>query len=39
MAAAGIGTLKDLSVAPIPGKFAIPIEIRVDGSDACPAFA
>ncbi len=32
-------TLKDLSVAPVPGKFPCPIEIRVDGSDACPAFA
>jgi len=39
LAAAGIGTLKDLSVIPVPGKFSCPIEIRVDGSDACPAFA
>ena len=39
LAAAGLGTLKDLSVAPVAGKFANPIEIRVDGSDACPAFA
>jgi phenylalanyl-tRNA synthetase beta chain len=39
LAAAGIGTLKDLSVTPVPGKFPCPIEIRVDGSDACPAFA
>jgi phenylalanyl-tRNA synthetase beta chain len=39
LAAAGIGTLKDLSVAPVPGKFPCPIEIRVDGSDACPVFA
>src|SRR6185312_2467537 len=39
LAATGIGKLKDLSVAPVPGRFANPIEIRVDGSDACPAFA
>jgi phenylalanyl-tRNA synthetase beta chain len=39
LAAAGLGTLKDLAVAPVPGKFPCPIEIRVDGSDACPAFA
>ena len=39
LAATGIGTLKDLSAAPVPGKFPCPIEIRVDGSDACPAFA
>ncbi len=39
LAAAGLGTLKDLSVAPVPGKFPCPIEIRVDGSDACRAFA
>jgi phenylalanyl-tRNA synthetase beta chain len=39
LAAAGLGKLKDLSVAPVPGKFPCPIEIRVDGSDACPAFA
>ncbi|HXQ14660.1 MAG TPA: phenylalanine--tRNA ligase subunit beta [Caulobacteraceae bacterium] len=39
LAAAGLGELKDLSVAPVPGKFPCPIDIRVDGSDACPAFA
>jgi len=38
LAAAGVGKLKDLSVAPVPGKFANPIAIKVDG-DACPAFA
>ncbi len=38
LAAAGIGTLKDPSVAPVPGKGPTPIEIRVDG-DACPTFA
>ncbi|HZZ90007.1 MAG TPA: phenylalanine--tRNA ligase subunit beta [Caulobacteraceae bacterium] len=39
LAAAGLGTLKDQSVQPVPGKFPCPIEIRLDGSDACPAFA
>src|SRR5271154_1324614 len=39
LAAAGLGRLKDLSVAPVRGRFPCPIEIKVDGSDACPAFA
>jgi phenylalanyl-tRNA synthetase beta chain len=39
LAAAGLGKLKDLSVKPVPGKFPCPIDIRVDGSDACRAFA
>jgi phenylalanyl-tRNA synthetase beta chain len=39
LAAAGLGKLKDISVAPIPGKFANPIAIRLDGSDACLAFS
>ncbi|MFI4933869.1 MAG: phenylalanine--tRNA ligase subunit beta [Caulobacterales bacterium] len=39
LAAAGVGTLKDLAVKPVAGAFPCPIEIRVDGSDACPAFA
>ena len=38
LAAAGLGELKDPSVAAIPGKGPTPIEIRVDG-DACPMFA
>ena len=39
LAAAGLGTLKDLSVKPVKGSFPCPIDIRLDGSDACPAFA
>src|ERR1700675_293061 len=39
LAAAGLGKLKDLTVQPVKGAFANPIEIRLDGSDACPAFA
>ncbi|MDQ0464477.1 phenylalanyl-tRNA synthetase beta chain [Caulobacter ginsengisoli] len=38
LSAAGLGRLKDLSVAPVPGTFKNPIDIRVDGS-ACPAFS
>jgi phenylalanyl-tRNA synthetase beta chain len=38
LAAAGLGALKDPTVAPVPGKGLTPIEIRVDG-DACPMFA
>jgi phenylalanyl-tRNA synthetase beta chain len=39
LAAVGLGTLKDLSVAPIKGSFPSPIAIRLDGTDACPAFS
>lgn len=38
LAAAGVGTLKDLSIAPVPGTFPCPITVKVDG-DACPVFA
>ena len=39
LAAVGLGRLKDLSVAPVKGAFDCPIEIRLDGTDACPVFA
>ena len=39
LSATGIGRLKDLSVAPIAGSFPCPVDIRLDGSDACPVFA
>jgi len=39
LAAAGVGTLKDLSVRAVPGKGANPIDIRLDASGACPMFA
>jgi phenylalanyl-tRNA synthetase beta chain len=38
LAAAGLGVLKDQAVAPVPGEYPCPIEIRVDG-DACPVFS
>ena len=39
LAAAGLGALKDPAVTLIAGGFAEPVEIRLDGSDACPMFA
>jgi phenylalanyl-tRNA synthetase beta chain len=39
LAAAGIGRLKDLAVAPTPGKYPCPIDIRLPAPEACPAFA
>ncbi|MGA0601880.1 phenylalanine--tRNA ligase subunit beta [Caulobacter sp. KR2-114] len=39
LAAAGLGRLKDLSVTPVKGQYPNPIDIRLDGSDACPAFS
>ncbi|MBL8772969.1 MAG: phenylalanine--tRNA ligase subunit beta [Phenylobacterium sp.] len=38
LAAAGLGTLKPDPVAPTPGTFPNPVEIKVDGQ-ACPVFA
>ncbi|MES2341612.1 MAG: phenylalanine--tRNA ligase subunit beta [Pseudomonadota bacterium] len=39
LAAAGLGTLKDVSIAPVPGTFPNPIAIKLPAPDACPAFA
>jgi phenylalanyl-tRNA synthetase beta chain len=38
LAAAGMGTLRDLRIEPVPGTFACPIEIRTDDPEGCPAF-
>ncbi|WP_419254678.1 phenylalanine--tRNA ligase subunit beta [Caulobacter sp. ErkDOM-YI] len=38
LAAAGVGTLKDLSIVSVPGTFPCPITVKVDG-EACPVFA
>jgi len=38
LAAAGLGTLKPVDVAPIAGTFPCPIEIRPDDPEGCPAF-
>ena len=39
LAATGIGTLKDVSIAAVPGTFPNPIEIRLPAPGTCPAFA
>jgi phenylalanyl-tRNA synthetase beta chain len=41
LAAAGLGTLKDMAVKPVEGAFDNPVgvELRFDGDPACPAFA
>ena len=38
LAAAGLGTLKPVAIAPNAGSFACPIEIRIDDPEGCPAF-
>ena len=38
LAAAGLGTLKPIEIAPIAGSFPCPIEIRTDDPHGCPAF-
>ncbi|MFM8542716.1 MAG: phenylalanine--tRNA ligase subunit beta, partial [Chakrabartia sp.] len=38
LAAAGLGTLKPLTIPQIEGSFACPTEIRIDDADGCPAF-
>jgi phenylalanyl-tRNA synthetase beta chain len=39
LAATGLGRLKDLSVAKVPGRFPCPVEIRLTAPEACPVFA
>ena len=39
LAATGIGMLKDISIAAVPGTFPNPIEIRLPAPGTCPAFA
>lgn len=39
LAAAGLGTLNDVSVAPIGGSFPCPVSITIEAPDACPMFA
>jgi phenylalanyl-tRNA synthetase beta chain len=38
LAAAGVGTLKPLAIAPVSGRFPCPVEIRIDDPEGCPAF-
>ena len=39
LAAAGLGTLKDISVVPVKGAFPCPVSVRLDSPEACPIFA
>jgi phenylalanyl-tRNA synthetase beta chain len=39
LGAAGLGRFKDPSIAPAPGVFPCPIDIRLGAPEACPAFA
>ena len=38
LAAAGLGTLRPITAAPVEGTYACPIEIRTDDAEGCPAF-
>lgn len=38
LAAAGLGTLKPLTIEKVAGSFPCPVEIRTDDADGCPAF-
>lgn len=38
LAAAGIGTLRALDVAPVAGEGVCPVEIRIEDAEGCPAF-
>ena len=39
LAATGLGTLRTPAITPVPGAFPCPVQIRLDDSGACPAFA
>ena len=39
LAAAGVGKLKPAQIAPVKGKFASPIAVGTDDTQACPIFA
>ncbi|HEY2659966.1 MAG TPA: phenylalanine--tRNA ligase subunit beta [Caulobacteraceae bacterium] len=39
LAATGLGRFTTAPVEPVKGAFPCPIDIRLDGSDACPAFS
>lgn len=38
LAAAGLGVLRPIAVAPVAGSFPCPVEIRTDDPEGCPAF-
>ncbi|WP_114944652.1 phenylalanine--tRNA ligase subunit beta [Microvirga calopogonii] len=39
LAAAGLGTLKSDTIAPVPGKGACPVSVTIEDEKLCPAFA
>jgi phenylalanyl-tRNA synthetase beta chain len=39
LAAAGLGTLKNVSVIPVAGSFPCPVTITIDAPEVCPMFA
>lgn len=39
LAAAGVGVFKERKVESAPGRFPSPVQVKVDGSGACPVFA
>ncbi|MCB9989949.1 MAG: phenylalanine--tRNA ligase subunit beta [Rhodospirillales bacterium] len=38
LAAAGIGTLKDLDTSPVKGGFASPVGVKIENEESCPLF-
>jgi phenylalanyl-tRNA synthetase beta chain len=39
LAAADMGTFKDVSVKPVKGEFPCPVSVKIEAPDLCPAFA
>ena len=39
LAAAGLGTLKDVAIAPVPGDGACPVKVSIEAPELCPGFA
>jgi phenylalanyl-tRNA synthetase beta chain len=39
LAAAGLGTLKPIGMAPVAGVGACPVDVRIEAPDLCPGFA
>jgi phenylalanyl-tRNA synthetase beta chain len=38
LAAAGLGTLKPVNVAPVKGKFKSPLSVKIEDNEGCPLF-
>jgi phenylalanyl-tRNA synthetase beta chain len=39
LAAAGLGTLKDTAITPVPGDGACPVKVSIEAPELCPGFA